>query len=285
FSYSSLIAGGAAIEVQPDRADRPADIAPPAIARGIFAFARGPAAGQCLHHVLEHVDFARLDEPATTVLVRDSLDAFGLLAPEAHAGEIDPVAAVVQNLRDLAAARVHAGGPTLRALCGGTRAVEWEFTLPANAGTLAQLAEVLRGSASAIARVQAERLRALPPSRLDGFLVGFVDLLAEHDGRHWVLDWKSNHLGNAVADYGSDALAGAMAEHDYVLQYHLYVLALHRLLRARLPGYDYDRHVGGVCYVFLRGATPDTATGMFHDRVPRDVVLAMDNWLAGGGSR
>ena len=49
------------------------------------------------------------------------------------------------------------------------------------------------------------------------------DLLALHDGRYWVIDWKSNHLGNRLEDYHEQALTAAMFEHDYVLQYHLYV--------------------------------------------------------------
>ena len=63
---------------------------------------------------------------------------------------------------------------------------------------------------------------------------------------------------------------------------HLYVLALHRHLCERLRDYDPERHLGGVCYAFLRGASPDRTTGMFHDVVPVPTVLALDHWLAGG---
>ena len=114
-----------------------------------------------------------------------------------------------------------------------------------------------------------------------GFLVGFVDLVAEHDGRYWVLDWKSNHLGNRLEDYHPGALHAAMQDHDYVLQYHLYVLALHRQLRSRLPDYDYERCMGGVGYVFLRGLVPGSSRGVFYDRVPFALVTAMDQWADG----
>ena len=71
-------------------------------------------------------------------------------------------------------------------------------------------------------------------------------------------------------------MVSAMIDSDYVLQYHLYVLALHRQLRARLPDYEYERHMGGVCYAFLRGVAPGAMTGMLHDRVPLPLLLAME---------
>src|SRR5690606_6470343 len=87
-----------------------------------------------------------------------------------------------------------------------------------------------------------------------GFLRGFVDLVFEHDGRWYIVDWKSNHLGDGAARYGDAALAEAMRAHAYPLQASLYTLAVHRWLRRTLPNYDYERSFGGVFYVFLRGA-------------------------------
>ncbi len=78
-----------------------------------------------------------------------------------------------------------------------------------------------------------------------------------------------------------DRLDRSMHAHDYVLQYHLYVLALHRQLRRRLPDYDYDRHIGGACYAFVRGALPGSSNGMFFDLPPRGLIEAMDSWADG----
>ena len=141
------------------------------------------------------------------------------------------------------------------------------------------LADCLGARDDTVCRAQAERLRHLPPQTLRGHLTGFVDLVAEHDGRYHVLDWKSNHLGASVDDYGPDALREAMVHHDYVLQYHLYVVALHRHLRVRVPDYDPDRHLGSVCYAFLRGLQAGTTQGLFVDRVPTATVHALDHWL------
>ncbi len=94
----------------------------------------------------------------------------------------------------------------------------------------------------------------------------------EHEGRFFVLDWKSNHLGDAPARYGHQAMAAAMRDQGYHLQYLLYLVALDRYLRHRLAGYDPDRHLGGAVYLFVRGVRPDwrqadgTPAGVFFDR-------------------
>jgi len=92
--------------------------------------------------------------------------------------------------------------------------------------------------------------------RLQGYLRGFIDLVFEQQGRYWVLDWKSNHLGERPADYAAAALERAMAAHGYTLQALLYLVALHRHLARRLPDYRYEQHVGGALYLFVRGVRP-----------------------------
>jgi exodeoxyribonuclease V beta subunit len=85
-------------------------------------------------------------------------------------------------------------------------------------------------------------------------LMGFADLVFEHEGRYWVLDYKSNHLGADDAAYTAQALDAAMAHHRYEVQAALYMLALHRLLRARLgEAYNPAQQLGGAVYLFLRG--------------------------------
>jgi len=94
----------------------------------------------------------------------------------------------------------------------------------------------------------------LPQRALHGMLKGFSDLVFEHEGRYWVLDYKSNALGAGDSAYHSNALAHGMAEHRYDVQGAIYLLALHRLLQSRL-GDDYDpaQMLGGAVFHFLRG--------------------------------
>ncbi|ARP84950.1 exodeoxyribonuclease V subunit beta [Bordetella genomosp. 9] len=125
---------------------------------------------------------------------------------------------------------------------------------------------------------------ALQPARINGMLKGFIDLVFEHQGRYYVADYKSNRLGGDDAAYTDAAMRAAILKHRYELQYALYVFALHRLLRARLPDYDYDRHVGGAAYLFLRGTGAATG-GVFAERPPAAMVRELDALFAAASIR
>ena len=118
---------------------------------------------------------------------------------------------------------------------------------------------------------------ALQTRELQGMLTGFMDLVCEHDGRYWVVDYKSNWL----TAYDSAALNAAVLDKRYDVQYVLYLLALHRLLQSRLPGYDYDTHIGGAVYVFLRGIHSEGA-GVHAMRPPRALIEQLDAAFARG---
>ncbi|MCE8053325.1 exodeoxyribonuclease V subunit beta [Halomonas daqingensis] len=121
---------------------------------------------------------------------------------------------------------------------------------------------------------------ALDADTLNGMLKGFIDLVFEFDGRYYVADWKSNHLGPDDSAYSQEAMRQAVAAKRYDLQYALYLLALHRLLKARLPGYDYDRYIGGSLTVFLRGANAESR-GVHAERPPRELIEALDALFQG----
>ncbi len=129
-----------------------------------------------------------------------------------------------------------------------------------------------------------------------GFLTGSIDLVFCCGGRWWVADWKSNWLGErddtgqplacGPAHYGPGAMAALMAANHYPLQAHLYLVALHRYLRWRLPGYAPERHLGGYATVFLRGTPGPTAAdpvpGMLVEQPPLGRLLALDRLLQEG---
>ena len=98
------------------------------------------------------------------------------------------------------------------------------------------------------------------------------------------MDYKSNWLGAEPAAYRRSRLDEAMARESYVLQYLIYIVALHRYLRLRLPDYDYERHFGGVFYLFLRGMDPALGSdcGVFRDRPSLALVEALDALMATG---
>lgn len=153
--------------------------------------------------------------------------------------------------------------------------VELEFWIEGRSVDLGRLDHLI--SRHTLAGIERPRLAT---SYLNGMLKGFIDLVFEHQGRYYVLDWKSNRLGPDDSAYTPEAMRAAIAERRYDLQYVLYLLALHRQLRARLPDYDYDRHLGGAIYVFLRGGQA-ASQGLFMDRPPRELIESLDRLFAG----
>jgi exodeoxyribonuclease V beta subunit len=234
-----------------------------------------------LHEVLEEHDFTTRDAVALRSLVTTKLAATGY-APE------DWAEVLTRGLEAMLAAPLDAGGLTLGAVPRSRRMDELEFVFPvargaADAVTARALADAFEAHpGGALPTAYASRVRSLRFVPLRGFLKGYIDLVFEHDGRFYVVDYKSNHLGATPADYRPPKLGDAMSHHDYFLQYHLYVLAVHRFLARRHRGYDYERHFGGVYYLFLRGMSPEhPGMGVFADRPPLPRIDAISAALSG----
>ncbi|MDF1504132.1 PD-(D/E)XK nuclease family protein, partial [Roseisolibacter sp. H3M3-2] len=232
----------------------------------LAAFPASAQAGLFFHEVLEHHDPALPDTLAP--LVDDRLRAYGFDA-SAWGGR------VTDALRGVLDAPL--GALRLRDVPLSARMTELRFELPAGG---ALTADALAACFADHPGDYAARVAHLGFRPLRGFLAGAIDLVARHDGRWWLLDYKSNRLGPRRADYAPERMAREMADAHYVLQYHLYLVALHRWLGLRVPGYDWDRDVGGACYVFLRGV--GEGTGVFVDRPPRARIEALDRLLREG---
>ena len=111
-----------------------------------------------------------------------------------------------------------------------------------------------------------------------GYMTGIIDLVFEHEGQYYLADYKSNHLGYTLDAYAPELLQQAVYDRRYDLQYLIYTLALHRYLKLRLPDYDYDQHIGGVYYLFLRGMRRASGTeyGVFYDKPEQALIEALD---------
>ncbi|MGN5093452.1 exodeoxyribonuclease V subunit beta [Aeromonas hydrophila] len=246
---------------QPEEAPQPS----------IFTFPKGARPGTLLHSLFETIDFQSaggepLAEHIATLLAQDGFDESwapvlqqqveAVLDTPLETGFGEPV-----RLRDLAPER---------------KQVELEFFLP--------MGRVTAPALTALCQQHDPLSRGNKPlsfATVQGMLKGFIDLVFEWQGRWYLLDYKSNHLGMSPADYSRSALEQAMAEHRYDLQYQLYSLALHRLLALRLPGYDFEQHFGGVFYLFLRGMPQG---GIFHTRPSRELVLGLDRLFSEGAA-
>ncbi len=251
----------------------------PAGTYSILDFPRGARAGIFLHDVMEHVDFELVgrDQVADEVmgLVDQKLKEHGF----DHIW-LEPVTDMLKRVlnTDLGP------GPAPLCLSGiplSRRLSELEFYYPLDRPDLDGLAHLLasRGLAGQEGFPWAGRQDL---KLTGGFMRGFIDLLFEHGGRYFIIDWKSDFLGPGEDDYALSELQTRMVSESYVLQYYIYTLAVHRYLSSRLPGYDYQHHFGGVYYVFLRGVKRGRhglLHGIFHDRPPLEAIEAMERLL------
>lgn len=230
-------------------------------------FPRGAAPGTFLHSLFEELDFT---QPVSEGWMAEKLQLSGFDAQWA------PV--LTDWLGGVLKTRLPGPDIALNQLAARDKQVEMAFYLP-----IAQL-------------LTAERLDALirqydplsadtPPldfRQVRGMLKGFIDLVFRHEGRYYLLDYKSNWLGEDREAYTRPAMEQAMRAHRYDLQYQLYSLALHRYLRHRLADYDYDRHFGGVIYLFLRGMDgQEGGQGIFTTRPVRPLIDGLDQLFAG----
>jgi exodeoxyribonuclease V beta subunit len=121
-----------------------------------------------------------------------------------------------------------------------------------------------------------EKRPALEKNQLNGFLKGFIDLVFCHENKYYILDYKFNHLGNSTENYSDAKMKETMLEKRYDLQYSLYLLTLHRLLKIRLgDSYDYDTHIGGAIYIFLR------ANAKISNKPSREFIEQLDALFLG----
>jgi exodeoxyribonuclease V beta subunit len=287
----------------------------------LAGFHTGPDAGDLLHKILEEVDFvvARSGGAAPAPLrkiVREQLALFGFSDEEWG----DPVT------RGIASALRAPLGPALggKALCDFPREhrlseLRFRFALPGALGGPLEASATVRPRVRTAELIQAFRLargRNTPMSddylvrglveafrdrTLRGFFSGSIDLVlrdsstATAPGRYFVIDYKSNRnpkprrLPSPLAGYHEEWMRAELAHHHYFVQYHLYTVALHRLLSWRLGAdYRYDEHVGGVLYLFLRGldekSGAERPTGVFFDRPLFDVVERLSEVLHPDGA-
>lgn len=256
-------------EADPAPATADDDIEP----QGIHAFPRGALPGLLLHDLLEQ---AGRDGFAATLARPEELDRrVGEALAARHWQDHD--AMLRDWWREVLSTPFGLGDTAVPLERLEVAVPELEFLFPARRVSVEALDALIR------THIAPGRPRPrLAADTLNGMLKGFIDLVFEHQGRYYVLDYKSNWLGPDDAAYNRETMTEAVLESRYEVQYALYLLALHRLLRARLgDGYRPDQHLGGAVYVFLRGlAGPDA--GAVFERPPTELIEALDQLFVPG---
>jgi exodeoxyribonuclease V beta subunit len=272
-SFSALISGRLDLHEWPDRDDAgpaeediPEDLEEEKAIHdatpSIFTFPKGARAGTFLHDVMEHCDFLSKDPAAMKGLVAEKLAAYGF-EPHWRA----PVCETVSKVLSLPLAP-ELQGLSLSVIPNEDRLNELEFYFPLKPISPQTLRNIFdRDSTPPSFAGLPETIGRLQFAPVRGFMRGFMDLVFRWQDRFYLVDWKSNFLGDRTEDYGREGLSRIMINAFYVLQYHLYTLALDRYLALRLPDYSYQKHFGGIFYIFLRGVDPRRGPdfGVFRD--------------------
>ncbi|GDX05229.1 exodeoxyribonuclease V subunit beta [Buttiauxella sp. A111] len=229
-------------------------------------FPRGAGPGTFLHSLFEGIDFT---QPLDDAWILKQLTEQGF------SEEWQP--RLKEWLHTILQAPLNETGVSLSQLTPQNKQVELEFYLPIasdlHAAQLDKLVREYDPLSSGCSPLNFRQVR--------GMLKGFIDLVFRWQGRYYLLDYKSNWLGEDSSAYTQDAMAQAMQAHRYDLQYQLYTLALHRYLRHRIADYDYQTHFGGVIYLFLRGVESNgSSQGIFTTRPDEQLIAKMDTLFA-----
>ena len=238
----------------------------------------GSRFGVVLHDVLEHADFGQWHgwHPGAAVPAGEEEKIRAALGRGGYgSADLADGVALLAVLAGHTLTVTLPEGSCLAALPPEQRRPEIEFQFALAATPVAELVGLLHSHG-----LLPDRNGFGTRRRLEGLMTGLIDLTYHHDGRWYVLDYKSNQL----PAYDAGGLAAAMAHHEYDLQALIYTVALHRWLRFRLgDAYDYARDFGGVRYLFCRGLDANRADspGVQAWRFEPGLVDALDALFGG----
>ncbi len=230
-----------------------------------FDFPTGPMAGNCVHRFFEVVSF-RASESEIFKVAETILDEFGM--DKAWAGILVSMAKRVFSCQLAPGLRLKDVPPNLLVK-------EMGFYIP-------------------FSHRFARHFSGLKEQCSHGVVKGFIDLLFRHKGRFYLVDYKTNWLGDNVSCYCRKQMETAMDEHDYWLQAAIYARAVHGYLSSCLQGYDFNKDFAGAFYLFVRGLVNndhDVCSGQVpgilfigKDRLLRDFGWLFDDVTGGTGS-
>lgn len=225
-----------------------------------FHLRKGAEIGTMLHNILEEVSF---NDPETfDKIIKSQMDKSGLSQDWFK---------VVQKIITDTINHELSKGIRLSELNAKDYFSEIEFHLPTKNISFQKISNSIRG----ISLSDTNR-------SVFGFLKGYIDLTFRIGKKYYILDYKSNHLGDSLDDYSGEAIADEIQHSNYDLQYHLYTVALHRMLDKSISKYNYETHFGGVFYLFLRGINVnDPGSGVFFHKPEFEVIDKIDSLFKG----
>ena len=263
----------------------------------IFRFPKGAHTGNLWHEIFELIDFS--DDALHDGIVEASCIKHGF----------DPDVAkklIKQLIQDTLGARLQGGlgsvgdsevgrisrssdgvsdmgDFSLSSLSPDHKLCEMEFLYRYDAAKMDSLiASLFAGEVERGSELDSGRHLEGDASEKNHFLVGLIDLIFEKDGKYYILDYKSNHLGFSKKDYTFDRIAEDIRKNKYNLQYYLYSAALNKYLSKQIYNYSYKEHFGGVFYLYWRGLTSGQSNGVFYDMPDEKVVMNLSKDIIHG---
>ncbi len=220
---------------------------------------RGTALGTLVHDSLaETAAFAALAAGASRAALVEALQRRSAGLRWRKDARVEPFGQALAEA--LAAPTGVAEIPSVQSLAAGPGRTLRELGLAVPWGARpSDLAEILRAEGEPWSEAVAAAVSRADQRDLNGLLVGNVDLVAQHEGRWFIYDYKTNDLGGDPAVYEPDALHAAMTASLYPLQAAIYAALLARWswVRGGRRG-DLATSIGGVAYLFVRGMHPSS---------------------------
>ena len=229
----------------------------------MYQFPKGATAGTVIHKIFEHddFDFAEPDSEQSRSIVRDVLEQYRFDE------KWNPV--LQDMLEQVSGADLSSF--KLNEVARDNQLREMEFNFSSRPSSSGRLFEIIRNGKQSSSESGQE---------LQHFMTGFIDLIVQKNGKYFILDYKSNYLGDSEEDYRPEVLQKEIEAAGYDLQYHLYTMALIKYLRKRVPGFDYDRHFGGAAYLFVRGIKKNSGNGVWLHKPDRNVIEQLEMELS-----
>ncbi|HZW76786.1 MAG TPA: 3'-5' exonuclease, partial [Flavobacteriaceae bacterium] len=228
---------------------------------------KGSKTGTFIHDIFENIDFSNSEN--RKYAIARSIERFVPDKKDSYTSKIE------MFLDEVLQTKINTGTDifSLSEISNNELLHEMEFDFPLDLFPIKSLEQLI---SEGIAIKNAEEY----PPEIEGIMTGFVDLFFRYNGKYYVLDWKTNYLGPRLKDYSFEAVAEAMRDHNYHLQYLIYTHAVNRYLSHRLGSdYDYNRDFGGVLYLFVRGMRKDTNTGIFFTKPGLEQLELMNSFF------
>ncbi|NLR79122.1 exodeoxyribonuclease V subunit beta [Chitinophaga eiseniae] len=230
---------------------------------------RGAKTGNLLHFIFESINFA--DSSKWEYWLEEAIRRFVPGHRELYLERLH------EMLQHVMYSTIQVGGPSFQLASVGRhqRLAEFEFDFPVPVFQSNLLNQLSDDEVS----VSIRRFSEYSSQELEGIMNGKIDLFFEHGGKYYILDWKSNYLGNSIADYDAAGLAAAMNENNYHLQYFIYTVAVKKYLESRLPNFDYHSQFGGIIYCFVRGVRNNAGYGFYTTKPALDKIQRLERLL------